>query len=62
MTGPSSPSIARRHCLTCKGQVAVAGIALREAVASLPELEQYRLLMELQDLVARYVPAVEAAR
>lgn len=57
MIAPSSPYRERRCGLTCKGEVAVAGIALREAVAHLSELEQRRLLMALLELVARYAPA-----
>lgn len=61
MSSPSSTNRERRCGLTCKGEVAVAGIALREAVASLDELEQRRLLMELHQLVQRYAPAPEVS-
>jgi hypothetical protein len=57
----ANPTRERAVALTPKGACAVAGIRLREAIGALPELEQRRLLCELDQLVARYA-AAEAVR
>jgi hypothetical protein len=46
----------RRCSLTVKGECAVLGIALREAIAELPRFEQEALLRDLHELVLIYCP------
>ena len=56
MSATSSPYRERRCALTPLGETVALDLRLRQAIATMPELDQHRAVLELRQLVDRLAP------